>query len=375
MQGQGGVPGCEASWLTEFQRRSILRHPCPKSSPGVIPLTALCHLPSLRLTRPGLFEIPLRQRLVPLRESIIPGGQPLVIRLIIFPIDDQIGIPQIPYLVDSAVLHGEIEENAAALHVHLLFQVLAIAPAEQACHGHDFPLRQMLELFSGRPGKNHQIRRDHLRRGKAPGPGKGGPAARIPGRVGKEAHRHHNAGRNRQRQDPEPRLPIAEHRLHPRLHSRLPEGQRTGRDAPAADAAVQQRLGIVRPLPVVQLLDRPLVTGQLDVPAQQYIGQPHQRMEPVHGQQYEAQGLPPVVPSEDMHLLMHHHMHQIPPLYPERNVDPGPNHPQHEGGVHCFALEDIVPHDHRRAHQLPQPQIGEQRIQAHGQHAQHPYGR
>ena len=104
-------------------------------------------------------------------------------------------------------------------------------------------------------------------------------------RICQEAHRNDHTGDNCQNDDPESRLLVVHHRLHTLLYTDLTKGKRAGCDHTAVDTTGHKRLGIVGSLLVAQYLNDLLITGQLNVPAQQHIGQPHQRIEPMDRQQ------------------------------------------------------------------------------------------
>ena len=130
-------------------------------------------------------------------------------------------------------------------------------------------------------------------------------------RIGEEAHRGDGAGDQRKHDHPERGLFIAQRRTDAVLHARLAEGQRTGRDQGAGTAAVQQCLRIVRAGGERHVAVDSLVAGQLDVPAQQHVGQPQHGVEPVDRQQQEAQRLPPVVAPHKMRALVGEHMGKL----------------------------------------------------------------
>ena len=145
----------------------------------------------------------------------------------------------------------------------------------------------------------------------------------------------------------------------------LPKGKGCQAPGMPPHAAGQQRLGIIRPAGRIHIPDHLFVAGDLDVPAEQPVGQPQQRMEPVHRQQDKAQGLPPVVAPADVGLLVGNDAVQMFLGKPEGQIDPRPQHPQHKGGVDPLALEDVVPQPHRRGQPAPQPQPADKGIEQH----------
>ena len=59
----------------------------------------------------------------------------------------------------------------------------------------------------------------------------------------------------------------------------------------AFDAAIYQCLRIIRLLLTIQNFNHFLITDPFNIPAQQDIGQPDQRIKPMNGLQQKAQGL------------------------------------------------------------------------------------
>ena len=104
-----------------------------------------------------------------------------------------------------------------------------------------------------------------------------------------------------------------------------------------ADAAMEQGLGIVGPLVGAQLLDDPFVTGQLNVPAQQDVGCPHDGVEPVDGKQQKAQRFPPVVSAADVGALVGDDVGPVRFVHMIGEVDLRLEDAEDEGGVHILA--------------------------------------
>ena len=186
--------------------------------------------------------------------------------------------------------------------------------------------------------------------------------------ISEKTHRCRRAGDQRRRHQPAPRPPIAHDCLHPGLDPHLAEGQWTGSHGPAADAAAEQGGGISAAVLLLQRPDHLLVAGPLDIPAQQGIGRPQQRVEPVDGEEQEAQRLPPVVAPADVSPLMGDHIGQIPFLQPVGQVDHRPQEPQDKGRIHPLALPDIFPEKGGSAHPAPQAQIADQGVEQQQDH-------
>ena len=227
--------------------------------------------------------------------------------------------------------------------------ILSHIEAAAVLQAHDF-------RRPGHDGRGVQVRR--VGSGQREGPGGFG--------TGQKTDRRRNGGQHRHHQHPDRGLFIVEHRLDPRLNPHLAEGQRTGRHRAAADAAPDQCLGVIGPVFPVKTLDDPLVAGQLQIPAQQDIGQPQQGLEPIDAQQHKAQQLPPVVPAGDMGPLVGQHMLQVLVGETKGHIDPGPRQAQHEGRGDLFALIDVVPKPDRRGHPAAQPQIAQSRVEKQG---------
>ena len=113
--------------------------------------------------------------------------------------------------------------------------------------------------------------------------------------AGHQAHRHEDNGDHAHQTDPEAGLLIGKHRLDALLDAHLAEGHGTGREMRPIGGAVQQGGGVGFPLLQLHELHHPLVAGDLDVLAQQDVGRPHQRIEPVQRQRQKAHHLEPVV--------------------------------------------------------------------------------
>ena len=191
-------------------------------------------------------------------------------------------------------------------------------------------------------------------------------------RVRQESHCHCAADNQGKENNPESRLFVRHDLFDPLLDPYLSESQRAGSNGFAPDTAMEQRPGIGLPLLPGQVPDDLLITGGFNVPAQQDVGQPQHRIEPVHAQKQETQRLPPVVPAADMGLLMSNHIVPVFRLHVRRQVDHRTQQPQHEGRIHPFAAFDPRLHEKRRGHPPPQHKVAEQGIQQHPRHTSSP---
>ena len=142
-----------------------------------------------------------------------------------------------------------------------------------------------------------------------------------------------------------------------------------------AHRAGEQGLGVVRPLLGFHASHHLLVAGKLDVPAQQQIGQPQQGVEPVHAQQYKAQGLPPVVSALDVGPLVGHYIVHGVLVQTEGKVNPGVHQSQHEGGEHRITLVEVILQPYRRGHPPPQAQIAHSAPPQQPRHTKEPEDR
>ena len=115
------------------------------------------------------------------------------------------------------------------------------------------------------------------------------------------------------------------------------------------------------------------ITGRLNIPAQQNVGHPQQRVEPVDAQKGKAQRLPPVVTPADVGLLMGDHIGNVPRLHAGRKVNHRAEQPQHKGGIHKLTALDILPHGDGGGHPAMQQQIADERIRQHQPHSQPPH--
>ena len=133
------------------------------------------------------------------------------------------------------------------------------------------------------------------------------------------------------------------HGLYSLLDAHLTKRERTRRNAAAADAARHKRLCIIGSLRIAHSPDHLFIAGKLDVPAQQDIAEPHQRIEPMNCQQQKAEWLPPMIPAPDVCLLMRDHVVHLAAVHVIREIDFGLDDPQHKRRADIFALIDVAP--------------------------------
>ena len=139
-------------------------------------------------------------------------------------------------------------------------------------------------------------------------------AVRYPGfhfvclrRVGEEAHRQHRAQHRRKNHHPEFGLAVVQHTLDSLLDPHLAKGQGAGGNGVPWQTALQQGGGIGLFVPGGHVFDDRLVAGLLNVPAEEYVSQSAQGIEPVNAEQGIPQGLPQVVAPAQMGPLMGEH--------------------------------------------------------------------
>ena len=80
-------------------------------------------------------------------------------------------------------------------------------------------------------------------------------------------------------------------------------------------------------------------------------------------QQQKAERLPPVIPAPDVRLLMRDHVIHLAAVHVIREIDFGPDEPEHERRADIFALIDILPQDHRFADLAMQAPVAHSRIE------------
>ena len=93
----------------------------------------------------------------------------------------------------------------------------------------------------------------------------------------------------------------------PLLDPHFPKGQRTGGDQPAGNTAGEQRHGIDLLGFHIHIANDLFITGKLNIPAEQNIGDPAEGIEPVDRQNRPTQRLPPMVAAGKMRLFVGNH--------------------------------------------------------------------
>ena len=176
-------------------------------------------------------------------------------------------------------------------------------------------------------------------------------------RRGHQTQPHKGDGDDPGQTDPEAGSSVAEDGLDAVADADLPKGNGTGGVVHPVGGAFQQRLGIGLPLRKGKKLHHPFVAGHLNILAKQHIGQPHQRIEPVHRQSQIAHQLEPVIPLFQMGALVS--QNEVPGLraHPGGDVNPGLQKAQNKGGFDLIALP-VVEALHRKPHPVFQPEVG-----------------
>ena len=178
----------------------------------------------------------------------------------------------------------------------------------------------------------------------------------LPGGTGHQAQCHKGNGQNAAQTHPEAVLLIVQHSQDPLLYADLAEGDGADK-VRLLCAALQQRSGVGFPLLRLHELHHPLITGHFDVPAQQDVGKPHKRVEPVQSQGQEADHLDPVIPLVQMGAFMLQNV--LPGLFAHAHgdVDSRLDEAQDKGGIDPVAFP-AAPDAHSLPHLLFQPHIG-----------------
>ena len=105
----------------------------------------------------------------------------------------------------------------------------------------------------------------------------------FPDGIGQEAHCQGDTQDRRKEQHPKAGLFVVQDRPDAVFDTPLAEGQGAQGDGAVGHGASDQGVGILHDLRSAQLFDDLFIAGQLDVPAQEHIGQPQQGIEPVDG--------------------------------------------------------------------------------------------
>ena len=128
-----------------------------------------------------------------------------------------------------------------------------------------------------------------------------------------------------------------------------------------AAGAAQQGAGIGLPLIQLHEADDPLVTGGLDILAQEDIGHPYQGIEPVQGQGQEADHLDPVVPLVQVGPLVGQDVLAALAVHAHGDIDFGLDKAQNKGRLDLVAFP-AAPDPDSVPDLVFQPQVGDQTI-------------
>ena len=115
------------------------------------------------------------------------------------------------------------------------------------------------------------------------------------------------------------------------LHVPFPKRQR--HPDPAARRLIQQGSGIHFFLPAAQVGQRLFVAGHFQIPPQQPVGQPHQRVHPVQAGDRPGRRLGQRVAAADVRPLVGQNADPFLPIQPFGQVDARPHQPQDEGSL------------------------------------------
>ena len=176
--------------------------------------------------------------------------------------------------------------------------------------------------------------------------------------AGQEAHSYHYHQNQCHDGDPEARLAIVQHILDPLLHADLAKGHGTGRNSRSPYAAGQQCSGIGLAFLRRHGFDHRFIAGHFQITAQQAVGQPHQRIEPVQCQRQVAQQLPPMVTSTDMAFFMGKDVISGILGQVGAQIDLRAEKAQHKGGFHPAASPHTLRKDDTAANPALQQPIG-----------------
>ena len=199
------------------------------------------------------------------------------------------------------------------------------------------------------------------------------PLHRIRGRaVRPEAYSNDSTAYQRDSHDPPARLSVVQDFLHPLLYADLPEGKRTDTDQPPLLPTAYQRPRIVLSLIKAQSSDDLFIAGKLNVPAKQNIGEPADRLEPVHGQKQEAQWFPQLIPSFQMRLLMCEHMAHLRRIQPGGQIDMGSDKALDKRSFYGITKINIVPVTDSFPHSVTDTDAAHRRTAKHDEHPDAP---
>ena len=191
-------------------------------------------------------------------------------------------------------------------------------------------------------------------------------------RIRQKAHGHDHDREHRRGGDPKRGLFVVQRAFHARFDVPLAECQRAGRDSSSRRGAGQQRLRIVRARRTVQPLDDFFIARELDVAAEEDVGDPHQRVEPVQREHEVAQHLPPVVAAGEVRVLVRDDIRRRPLVHVHGKINVRLHHAEDERRIDKFALVDVISQQNRRCELSFQLSRAHERVDEQRRHAGKP---
>ena len=275
-------------------------------------------------------------------------------------------------IVRNCVLHavscGDVECHRTAVE-RLWFTDIPSATFVDECNRlGNFVCIEVFILLVGRLRHNRQFNTHHIIHAQILR-----PLHRRALGIRQKAHRHDDAHGDRRRDHPERGLFVAQRIFHTFLDADFTERQRAGDDRLARHTARKQHRGIGLDGALVHRADHPLIAGQLNVAAEQRIGEPQYGVEPVNRKQREAQRLPPVVTPREMRPLMREYILPLHLIQPGGQIDAWFYNAEDERRGNGITKVDIFPHTERYTHAPAQPKITHERIEQHGSKADEPH--
>ena len=277
------------------------------------------------------------------------------------------------YAADSmhrAVVHREEEPHRqAGVNRLRFFDICAAAAVDQFdCLCHFFRIEFfILPRLPFR--RNVELDRRNVRRIQLLRPDK---AAALRPRIRQKAHGHDHDREHRRGCDPKRGLFVVQRAFHARFDVPLAERQWAGRDGSFRRGAGQQRLRIVRARRTVQPLDDFFIARELDVAAEEHVGDPHQRIEPVQREHEVAEHLPPVVAAGEVRALVRDDIRRRPLVHVHGKINVRLHHAEDERRIDEFALVDVISQQNRRCELLFQFSRAHERVDEQRRHAGEP---
>ena len=194
-------------------------------------------------------------------------------------------------------------------------------------------------------------------------------------RLGQQADGDDGGDDDQQHGGPQGGLFVVQDALYTLLDSDLAEGQGAHRRRAGTGGAGDESAGVGGAARVVGVLEGHLVAGALHVAAQQDIGQPQGRVEPVERQQQEGQGLDDVVAPADVAALVGEHLGQVVLWQAIGDIDTGGEQAQDEGRAEVIAAVDVAVKVRCFTNIGPHTQVAEGHVEQHTAHAGEPQPR